>query len=263
MGYNSIIFEKRDGVAYITLNRPDDANALDLEMAEELHRTAMDCDQDAAVRAVLITGKGRMFCAGGDLKFFHTSEEGTEPLLMQVTMYFHRAISIFNRMDAPVVMAINGTAAGGGFSFAISGDVAFAAESAKFTLAYTAAGLSPDGSSTYLLPRFIGLRRAKELMLTNRVLSAAEAADYGIVDRVVADSELMAAAEAQARAFAAGPTQAYSAVKRLLEGTFKESLETQMELESRSISSLAAGRDGSEGIAAFAEKRKPDFTGEG
>ena len=261
MTYQSIIYNKRDGVAYITLNRPEDANALDLSMAKELHEVALDCERDGSVRAVLITGNGRMFCAGGDLKFFNAAGDKIDALLMEVTMHFHRAVSLFNRMDAPVVMAINGTAAGGGFSFAISGDVVLTAQSAKFTLAYTAAGLSPDGCSTYLLPRFIGLRRAKELMLTNRVLSAEEALAYDIVDRVVEDDGLAEAAEAQARAFAAGPTQAYGGVKRLLDGTFKESLESQMELESRSIAGLAAGIDGREGIGAFVDKRKPTFRG--
>lgn len=261
MAYQSILFEKRDGVAYITLNRPDEANAIDLTTAKELHEVALDCERDAGVRAVLITAKGRMFCGGGDLKFFHASGDDIDALLMDVTLHFHRAVSLFNRMDAPVVMAINGTAAGGGFSFAISGDIVLAAQSAKFTLAYTAAGLSPDGCSTYMLPRFIGTRRAKELMLTNRVLSAEEALSYDIVDQVVADDELAEAAEAQVRAFATGPTQAYGAVKRLIDGTFKESLETQMELESRSIASLAAAPDGREGIGAFVEKRKPAFKG--
>ncbi len=262
MDYKTIILEKRDGVAYITLNRPDEANALDLATATELHEAALDCNQDAGVRAILITANGKMFCGGGDLKFFHGSDGSIESLLMQVTLQFHRAISLFNRMDAPVVMAINGTAAGGGFSFAISGDIIFAAESAKFVSAYTAAGLSPDGSSTYLLPRYIGLRRAKELMLTNRVLSADEARGCDLIDYVVPDAELFAAADKQARAFASGPTKAYGAVKRLLDGSFNESLETQMELESRSISNLAAGTDGSEGIGAFVEKRKPAFKGE-
>ena len=151
MDYKAILFEKRDNVAYITLNRPDDANALDLTTAEELHQAALDCDQDEDVRGILITGKGRMFCGGGDLKFFYGSGADVKSLLLQVTLHFHRAVSLFNRMDAPVVMAINGTAAGGGFSFAISGDIILAAESAKFTLAYTAAGLSPDGSSTLSL----------------------------------------------------------------------------------------------------------------
>ncbi len=112
MDYKTIIFEKRDGVAYITLNRPDEANALDLATATELHEAALDCDQDAGVRAILITANGKMFCGGGDLKFFHGSDGSIESLLMQVTLQFHRAISLFNRMDAPVVMAINGTAAG-------------------------------------------------------------------------------------------------------------------------------------------------------
>ena len=261
MTYQSIIYEKRDAVAYITLNRPEDANALDLSMAKELHEVALDCERDDSVRAVLITGNGRMFCGGGDLKFFNAAGDKIDALLMEVTMHFHRAVSLFNRMDAPVVMAINGTAAGGGFSFAISGDVVLTAQSAKFALAYTAAGLSRDGCSTYLLPRFIGLRRAKELMLTNRVLSAEEALAYDIVDRVVEDEGLAEAAEAQVRAFATGPTRAYGGVKRLLDGTFKESLESQMELESRSIASLAAGADGREGIGAFVEKRTPTFNG--
>ena len=261
MAYQSILFEKRDGVAVITLNRPDEANAIDLQMAEDLHAAALACARDPEVRAVLITGSGRMFCGGGDLKVFNGAGEAIDEMLMQVTLHFHRAISILNRMEAPVVMAINGTAAGGGFSFAICGDVIYAAETAKFTVAYTAAGLSPDGSGTWLLPRLIGLRRARELMLTNRVLTAAEAERYGIVDRVVPADSLMAEAEAQAKAFAAGPTRAYGAVKRLLVDSFGESLETQMELESRSIATLGASPDGREGIAAFVEKRKPRFTG--
>jgi 2-(1,2-epoxy-1,2-dihydrophenyl)acetyl-CoA isomerase len=261
MPFESVLLEKKEGVAHITLNRPDAANALDLKMAMELHEAALDCAADTSVRAVLITGNGRMFCAGGDLKLFH-GEEDIQRLLMNLTVYFHRAVSIFNRMDAPVVMAINGMAAGGGFSFAICGDIVIAAESAKFTVAYTAAGLSPDGCSTYLLPRFIGVRRAKELMLTNRVLSAAEAESYNIVDRVVPDDQLMEAAEAQARAFADGPTKAFGAVKRLLDSSFSNGIETQMELEARSIAALGASVDGREGVDAFVGKRKPGFKGE-
>lgn len=265
MTYGTILFEKRDGVGRITLNRPDDANALNLEMMQELHTAALDCDRDPAVRAVLLTAVGKMFSGGGDLKSFNAAQGAEKGALsrhlMRTAGEFHRAISIFNRMDAPLVIAVNGVAAGGGFSLAIMGDLVIAAESARFTLAYTAAGLSPDGSSTFFLPRFIGARRAKELMLTNRMLSAAEALDYAIVDRVVADADLAEEAEKQALAFAHGPTSAYGAVKRLVNASFDESLETQMELESRSISGLADGHDAPEGIAAFTEKRKPAFKG--
>ena len=261
MDYKAILFEKRDNVAYITLNRPDDANALDLTTAEELHQAALDCDQDEDVRGILITGKGRMFL---------------RRRRSQVFPWFRRRRQIAS--DAGDVtlpsrcfaLQQNGCArrhgdqrygSGRRFQFRDIGRHHTRGGSAKFTLAYTAAGLSPDGSSTYLLPRYIGLRRAKELMLTNRLLTAAEAADYDIVDRVVPDDQLMEEAEKQVRAFASGPTKAFGAVKRLLDGTFKESLETQMELESRSIASLAASGDGAEGIDAFVGKRKPDFKG--
>ncbi|MCG8695898.1 MAG: enoyl-CoA hydratase [Minwuiales bacterium] len=261
MDYQNILFEVSDGVGRITLNRPDAANGMDLAMMQELHHAATICDQDDAVRAVLITGAGKMFSAGGDLKSFLSAGDNLGAMLTQMTTFFHGTVSLLNRMDAPVVTAINGTAAGGGLSFGISGDIVLAAESAKFTLAYTAAGLSPDGSSSYFLPRLVGMRRAKELLLTNRVLTAAEADAYGMVDRVVPDGELMAEAEKLARGFATGPTHAYGAVKRLLSGTFSESLETQMELEARTINALVQSPDGREGVAAFAEKRKPDFIG--
>lgn len=262
MAYEYILFAVKDGVARITLNRPDEANAMHLPLLRELHQAAIACDQDATVRAVLITGAGNMFCAGGDLKSFADAGDGVGTMLAEMVAHFHAAVSTFNRMDAPVVTAINGTAAGGGLSFGISGDVVLAAGSAKFTLGYTAAGLGPDGSSSFFLPRLIGMRRAKELLLTNRLFTAAEAEAYGMVDRVVADDQLMAEAEKQAAAFAKGPTRAYGAVKRLLAGSFNESLETQMELEARAINELARSRDGREGVAAFTAKRKPDFTGE-
>ena len=261
MAYTTILFERADGIARITLNRPEAANSMNLDMVRDLHHAAGVCDQDPGVRAVLITGAGKLFSAGGDLKYLIDAGEEIGDRLMQMTASFHGAVSTFARMDAPVVMAVNGAAGGGGFSLAISGDIVLAAESAKFTLAYTAAGLSPDGGSTYFLPRQIGLRRARELMLTNRVVSAADAGACGIVDRVLPDAELMAEAEAQAAAFAAGPTSAYGTVKRLLDSTYFAGLETQMQLESRTIAAQAQTDDAQEGMTAFAEKRKPVFKG--
>ena len=262
MEYETILFEVRDGVGRITLNRPDAANAMSLAMMKELHHAAIACDQDPRVRAVLITGAGKMFCAGGDLKFFLAAGDDLGRTLTEMTTFFHGAISVLNRMDAPVVTAVNGMAAGGGLSFAVAADIVLAGESAKFTVAYTAAALAPDGSSSYFLPRLVGLRRAKELTLTNRLLSAAEAETYGLVDRVVADDQLMAEAEKQALAFANGPTRAYGAVKRLMNGSYSESLETQMELEAHTINALSQSADGREGVLAFTEKRKPNFLGQ-
>jgi 2-(1,2-epoxy-1,2-dihydrophenyl)acetyl-CoA isomerase len=164
-------------------------------------------------------------------------------------------------MAAPLVVAVNGTAAGAGFSIAISGDLVVMAESAKLTMAYTAAGLSPDGSSTWFLPRLVGMRRAQELMLTNRRLSAAEALEWGLVNQVVPDAELAATAGALAKQLASGATRAFGTVKSLLASTFSESLETQMELEARGIAAMAGGADGREGIEAFVAKRAPKFSG--
>jgi 2-(1,2-epoxy-1,2-dihydrophenyl)acetyl-CoA isomerase len=257
--YTTIAVEVRDGVAEITLNRPEAANALNAEMAGELHDAVLRCDADDAVRAVLITGSGRFFCAGGDLKSFAAQGDELPRHLKQVTADFHAAVSRLNRMDAPVVIAVNGVAAGAGFSFALAGDLAVAAESARFTMAYTRAGLTPDGSSTYFLPRLVGLRRAKELTLTNRTLTAAEALGWGLVNQVVPDAELAETARALARELAGGATLALGAAKRLLDGGLNATLETAMEDEAQAISAMARTADGREGIAAFLEKRPPAF----
>jgi len=165
------------------------------------------------------------------------------------------------RLDAPLVVAVNGSAGGAGMSLCLFADLVLAAESAKFTLAYTRVGLSPDGGSTYFLPRIIGVRRALELALTNRVLTAREAQDWGIVTKVVPDSELLAEAQALAVQLANGATRALGTARRLIHHSFAESLETQMELEAQAIADQARTQDAREGIAAFIAKRKPMFTG--
>jgi 2-(1,2-epoxy-1,2-dihydrophenyl)acetyl-CoA isomerase len=182
--------------------------------------------------------------------------------LKEVTTYLHAAVSRFTRMDAPVIAAVNGTAAGAGMSMVCCCDIVLAAESAKFTMAYTRVGLTPDGSSTYFLPRIVGLKRALELTLTNRMLSAQEACEWGIVNKVVPDAQLQAEAETLAAQLAAGATGALGSAKRLLHSGWTETLETQMELETQSIAVRAHTTDGREGIAAFLEKRTAKFTGE-
>ena len=261
--YSTLLFDVRNNVAYITLNRPEAANALNGELAHNLMEVSLRCDEDPSVRAVLINAAGKIFCAGGDLKSFSAQPKEMLPTyLKKVTYHLHRAISLLNRMKAPVVLAIHGAAGGAGMSLACAGDIVIAAESARFTMAYTRAGLTPDGSSTYFLPRIVGLRRAMDLTLTNRVLSAREAHEMGIVTRVVPDGELMATAEGLAKGFAQGPTLAYQGVKRLLVESATRTLEDQMELETEWIANMGRTADGSEGIASFLEKRAPKFKGE-
>ena len=261
MGYEAIEFDLTASVATITLNRPKAFNALDVAMARDLMEAAIRC-QEPDVRAVVLTGAGRAFCGGGDLAAFRAATDGMPALIRRITTYLHAAISRFSRMDAPLIIAVNGVAAGAGMSLALTGDLVIASASARFTMAYTRAGLVPDGSSSFFLPRLVGLRRAQELMLTNRTLSAAEALEWHLVTEVVDDSELSARVRALATDIAAGPTRAFGGVKKLLALSAGESLETQMEHETQHIAAAAATADAREGTAAFLEKRAPTFTGE-
>ena len=262
MGYQTLNFEVSAGVATITLNRPNNMNAMSPQMSAELHEVALEIDADQGIRAVVLTGAGKVFCAGGDLGEFAAAGDGARTLIMKMTGDLHLALSRLARNAAPVIAAVNGTAAGAGFSLLMAADLAIAAESAVMTMAYTNAGLSPDGSSTYYMPRKIGDRRARELMLTNRVLSAQEALDWGVVNQVVADGEALPAAQKLAAKLAQGPTQAYGQVKALLDSSFDHSLESQMELEARAIAGLVGSSDGQEGLHAFLDKRKPQFSGQ-
>jgi 2-(1,2-epoxy-1,2-dihydrophenyl)acetyl-CoA isomerase len=261
MDFQTLDFDVRDHVAHVTLNRPADANAMDIQMSLELMHASIECDETADIRAVLITGSGKMFSAGGDLKSFAASRKRIRHLVKEMTVYLHGAISRFVRMDAPVIMAVNGTAAGAGMSLALSGDLVLAARSAKFTMAYTNAALSPDGSSTYFLPRLVGLRRAQELMLTNRVLTAEEALDWGVITRVCDDDAVLSEAQALASKIASGPTLAYGAVKSMLVESLTTSFEAQMERESRYIAAMMGTRDAQHGIDSFIAKQKPIYEG--
>jgi 2-(1,2-epoxy-1,2-dihydrophenyl)acetyl-CoA isomerase len=261
LGYENLRFEASHGVARITLQRPDAANTIDLSLARELADAALRCAEDPAVRAVVLTGEGKMFCAGGDIGAFAGAGDGVPALLKQITAQLHVAVSRFARMNAPVVAAVNGPAAGAGLALACAADLALASDAAKFTLAYTKLGLAPDGSSTWFLPRLLGSRRALELMLTNRTLSAEEALSFGLVNRVVPAAALLSEADALARELASGATGAFGAVKRLLLLSASQGLEAQMEWEAHAIADAARSRDGAEGIAAFLAKRAPRFEG--
>lgn len=257
--YETLTFEEKDNVAFITLNRPDAANGINLLMSEELVKVAEYCRDEASVRAVLLSASGKFFCAGGDLREMAAYGEDGAIRVKVLANNLHRSISVFSRMDAPLVVAVNGVAAGGGLSLSITGDLVIAAESASFTMAYTRAGLSPDGSSSYFLPRLIGLRRAQQMAFTNNVLSANEACDWGLINRVVADDELLAEATELATSLASGCRGSHATVKKLFLSTWNNDLELQMDEEAKGISQCLGSDDGQEGIKAFLEKRKPNF----
>lgn len=255
--YSSILFDVKDAVARIALNRPDAANSLNSTLSAELMDAFITCEDDPGVRAVIITGTGRFFCAGADLKGFYSQ---SSELKSRVSL-FHAVIGRITRAPLPVIAAVNGAAAGAGMGLACACDLVVAAESSKFTMAYTKIGLSPDGATTYFLPRLLGVRRAIELAYLNRALSGREAVEWGIANRVVPDDRLADEAHALAAQLAAGPTRAYAAAKRLMHSGWLTPLETQVEYELRSINEMARTEDAREAIAAFGAKRTPVFRG--
>ena len=248
------------GVATITLARPDAGNAINVPMAQTLLAAALAIDANDGIRAVILTGAGAMFCAGGDVKAFG---EASEPaaLIEQITAPLHMAIARFARMGKPLIVAVNGAAAGAGFGLAILGDVVLAARSARFAVAYGALGVSPDAGTSWLLPRLVGLRQAQRLALMGERIDAEEAERIGLVTRVVDDELLLSEAKAAATRCASGSLPAFRQTRSLLHASFSNGLETQLEREAQAIADSARGPDGREGIAAFIAKRKAFFGG--
>lgn len=258
MSTSSVEVETRGAVAVVTLNRPDSSNTLNLQVAMDLLAAAMTCGRNRAVRAVVLTGAGRNFCFGGDLRGMLAKGESADAYLRELTTYLHEAISHFVRMDPPVVAAVNGTAAGAGVGLVAMSDLAVCGASAKFNMAYTGVGLTPDAGTSFLLPRAIGTKRAMEMMLLNRSLPADEALDWGLVNRVVPDDQVVTAALLLAEQLASGATQAYGRTKRLVAHSLG-AFESQMVLERETIAASAGSEEGLEGISAFLDKRKPGY----
>lgn len=259
--FETLLFTNEQGLATITLNRPHAGNALNAAMCRELMDVVTRVDVDRSVRAVLVNAVGKLFCGGGDLVTQATDPAELERGFRELSGLLHIAVARLVRLPVPVVVAVQGVAAGAGLSIACTGDLVLAAESARFTLAYTKAGLVPDGGSSYLLPRLVGLRRAQELIFTNRMLNAQEALALGLITRVIPDAELASEAHKLATELAQGPTRAFAGAKRLLASSSVTPIETQMEFESREIAAAAASDDGREGMRAFREKRAPHYSG--
>ena len=265
MAENPVLIEREDGLAILTLNRPDAYNAIDGATIETLLDALIECDEDASVRAVMITGTGKAFCAGGNLKAMKAAAEEVGsggPFLKKLTVSVHGAIATITRMEKPVIAAVNGPAGGFGFSLALACDLVLASENAVFTMAYTKAGLSPDGGSSFFLPRIVGPKRAYDMMVNNEVLSPGEAKDLGIVNSIMPADSFAEEARAYCARLANGPTRAFGAAKRLVASSLESSMETQMEHERRAIAECGGTDDFKEGVAAFVEKRAPDFKGE-
>jgi 2-(1,2-epoxy-1,2-dihydrophenyl)acetyl-CoA isomerase len=257
---SAVLLQERAGdVLTLTLNRPATGNAIDLELARALMLAAIQCDEDRSIRCVVLSGAGKLFCAGGDIAAFAAAGTQTPVLIKEMTAYLHAAISRFARMEKPLITAVNGAAAGAGFSLAILGDIALASAAASFTLAYASIGLSPDGGATWMLPRLVGLRRAQELALTGQRLTAEQAAGLGLITRTVGAADLVEEAARLAAQLAAGPTRALGRARNLLLTSFNTTLEYQMENEARAIAACAGGAEAREGLAAFLGKRPANF----
>ena len=257
-----MLLEIDNGLATVTLNRPSVGNALNNEMSTRLREIMIQISADRSVRAVLLKGNGKVWFGGGDLSEFADKGDGSFAHLANMTVDFHAAISRMNKFDPPVIAAVTGAAGGAGMSLVAACDMVVCGEGTKFTMGYTKAGLTPDGSSTFFLARVVGLRRAMDLVLTNRLLSAEEAEAWGLVNRVVPDDEVVAEAEKLARKLADGPTRSFGASKRLLYEGMNRSVEAAMEHESLAIAQISLTPDAKEGMAAFLGKRRPEFTGE-
>jgi 2-(1,2-epoxy-1,2-dihydrophenyl)acetyl-CoA isomerase len=247
-----------DRVAEIRLERPQRANALDLDHARELAAHIAECGRRDDIGAILLSAEGAAFCAGGDIQHFGAEIDRADAAIERMVEVVHPAFREVAALPMPVLVAVNGPTAGIGLSLVCLADLAIAAPEASFKVAYTAIGLSPDGGSSWLLPRLVGRAAAADLILTNRVLDAAAALDLGLVSRVVPGSELAARSRQLAARIAAGSLPAHAAVRRLLLESSANSFERQLDREGKEIVRLAGG-EGREGIAAFLEKRPASF----
>jgi 2-(1,2-epoxy-1,2-dihydrophenyl)acetyl-CoA isomerase len=258
---DAIRTKRKGAVLEIRINRPDRLNALDVPSFAEFRQQLETAALDKSVRAVILTGEGRAFCAGGDVASMDEHREaGTLPSLFHdLTAGQELAIREIVGMKKPVVAALPGVAAGGGLSLALAADWRIAAEGAVLVPAFPGLGAVPDGGLTYFLPHFLGVGLAQQILYTNDRVSATRARELGLVHEVVPANELEARAWARAAEFAEGPTFAYGWMKRLMVSAFSESLETQMMLERRGAVEAAEGAELPEGIRAFREKRKPRF----
>jgi 2-(1,2-epoxy-1,2-dihydrophenyl)acetyl-CoA isomerase len=261
VNHKSFEFLIADGIGHVTLNQPERGNPFDLDFCTEISRIATECDENDAVRCVLIDARGRYFSVGADLKTMVASRDGFPRFIKNATAGLHSALSRFTRMNAPVIVATHGLTVGGSVALAAAADFCIAGESASFYSAYTGIGLVPDGGGTTFIPRRVGLRRAAEFFMRNQTWTAAQALKYGLINQVGADGELQDAAMLLARELASGPTLAFGEIKNLLLSTMEQPVESQMEQEARAVARITRSEDCWNAVQSGLAREKASFSG--
>ncbi len=262
MSYDTVIWEQAGAVGRVTLNRPETLNAWTADLGRDLKRAITVDAADPSVRAVLVTGAGRGFSSGADLREgFHPADDGLPDVRKELHELYHPIIVGVRRLEKPVVAAVNGPAVGIGASLAFACDLLLAAESAFFGLAFVNIGLMPDGGSTLFVPAAVGKARAFQMALLGERVPAPQALEWGLVNQVVPDDRLTDEAGSLAERLAGGPTRSYASSKKALGRMLYPELEAQLDLEAELQHALARTRDFQEGVAAFVEKREPSFQG--
>lgn len=257
---SNIDFKIDNGVGIIRLNRPDKFNSFVRQMAFDLQKALDDCEKDAAVRAIFLTGEGKAFCAGQDLAEAIDPNQTELPKIVEE--HYNPIIERLRKIEKPIVCAVNGVAAGAGANIALACDITLAAESAVFIQAFSKIGLIPDSGGTYYLPRLIGIQKAAALMFLGDKVKASEAQQMGMIHKAVTDESLQEEAMAIANKLAKMPTKGIGLTKRLLNESFNNNLKQQLDLEGQLQNEAGQTYDYNEGVNAFLEKRKPEFKGE-
>jgi 2-(1,2-epoxy-1,2-dihydrophenyl)acetyl-CoA isomerase len=261
MAFATILFALENGVATLTLNRPDRLNSFTQEMHEEVAAALGEVEGDSAIRALLVTGAGRGFCAGQDLNLREAAAGGEFDAGAAIDRYYNPLVRRLRALPKPVIAAVNGPAAGAGANLALACDIVIAARSASFLQAFCRIGLVPDTGGTWFLPRLAGSARALGMMLLGEPLPASTAAEWGLIWKVVEDAALMGEAKALAQKLAHGPTAGLGLIKEALNRSLESTLDAQLDTE-RDLQRIAgASADFREGVAAFLEKRPARFTG--